>query len=456
MKKKIISALLVAGMLTSNLLVACGMKEYVESMEVIPERETEIISKQEQEMKVIKDEVVPVMTGALDMITNLSAESNTEICIDYAIENVKPVQEFGYALFKEHLQEENPVLSPVSAYIALTMAGNGAAGNTYDEFLKVLGENGDMTVMSDYMMNELPVETEQLKVKLANSVWIDDEFTVDDDWIGEITSLYDAEAFQHDLATEQAMHAMNEWVNIHTNGLMKEMINRPLENDTRLVLFNTLYFKGLWRNAFSPESTYEETFYAKDGEIQAPMMHEYMEYYSYFEDQKVSGVVMPYRDGNYAFVAFMPRDEKEDIREIYQAVTEEQMSDWLKDSESTLVNLTFPKFEVSFDQELNQSLQNLGLVDAFDKEKADFSKMGTSVYGYPLYISLVRQKAVVKLDEEGTEAAAVTEIAMVDTCALIEGEPIDVCFNRPFGYMIMDMETEVPLFMGIMDNPAIE
>lgn len=453
MKKKVVSTIFVAGMLASNMLVACGTKAEVE---VTTKQQQEVVMTEQQEIEVIKDEVVPTVTGTLEEVTNLSAESNTEICIDYSIESMKPVQEFGYALFKEHLHEKNPVLSPVSAYIALTMAGNGAAGNTYDEFLKVLGENGDMTVMSDYMMNAFPTETEDLKVQLANSAWIDDEFTVADDWIGEITSLYDAEAFQDDLATEQAMDAMNGWVNIHTNGLIKKMVNQPLDKDTRLVLFNALYFKGLWCNAFLPESTYEEAFYTKAGEIQVPMMHQHMEHYTYFKNRKVSGVVMPYRDGNYAFVAFMPRDEKEDIREIYQSLTEEQMSDWLKDSESTLMNLTLPKFEVSFDQELNQSLQNMGLGDAFDPEKADFSKMGTSVYGYPFYISLVRQKAVVKLDEEGTEAAAVTEIAMADTCALIETEPIDVRFNRPFGYMIMDMETELPLFMGIMDSPSVE
>lgn len=445
MKKKVISTILVMGVLASNLLVACGTKV-----------EHEVVTEQPQEMKIMKDEVVPTVTGALDEIFNLSKESNTEICIDYCIGNMKPVQEFGYALFKEHLQEENPVLSPVSAYIALTMAGNGAAGNTYDEFLNLLGSNGEMTVMSDHMMNAFPMETEDLKVQLANSAWIDDEFTVADDWIGEITSLYDAEAFQDDLATEQAMDAMNEWVDIHTNGLIKKMINQQLDKETRLVLFNALYFKGLWCNAFWPESTYDETFYAKDGDIQVPMMHQSMEHYDYFSNDEVVGVVMPYRDGNYAFVAFMPQNVKDNIRNIYEEMTPEKVGALLESRQSTLMNLTLPKFEVSFDQKLNESLLNMGLVDAFDREKADFSEMGTTDSGYPICIDIVRQKAVVKLDEEGTEAAAVTEIAMCDTCALLVEEPIEVRFNRPFGYMIMEMETQIPLFVGIMDNPVAE
>ena len=447
MKKKIMSIVLLMGMVASNLLVACGMKT-----EPVIEKETQTT----QEMSVIKDEIVPTVTGALKEVRDLSAESNVGICIDYAIDTFAPVQKFGYRLFKENLQNENPVLSPVSAYIALTMAGNGASENTYDEFLTVLGENGDMTVMSDYMINVFPKKADNLKVQLANSAWIDDEFTVSKDWIGKITSLYDAQAFQNDLKTEQTMHAMNEWVNIHTNGLIKEMIEQPLDKETRLVLFNALYFKGLWCNAFWPESTYDETFYAKDGDIQVPMMHQSMEHYDYFSNDEVVGAVMPYRDGNYAFVAFMPQNVKDNVRNIYKEMTPEKVGALLESGQSTLMNLTLPKFEVSFDQKLNDSLMNMGLVDAFDREKADFSEMGTTDSGYPICIDIVRQKAVVKLDEEGTEAAVVTEIAMVDTCALLVEEPIEVRFNRPFGYMIMEMETQIPLFVGIMDNPVAE
>lgn len=452
MKKKILSMGMVVGMTVSNLLIACGTIEETELLT----QPTEVETIQKQEIKVVEDEVVPVTRGVLEQLTNLSEQSNTEVCIDYWVEEFSPVTEFSYQLFKEHLQEKNPVLSPVSAYIALTMAGDGADGNTFDEFLKVLGKNGDMTVMSDYMMNEFPVQTDDLKVQLANSVWIDDEFTADDYWVGCIKSFYDAQAFQNDLKTEQTMQAMNEWVNIHTNGLIKDMLEQPLEDETRLVLFNALYFKGMWCNTFIPEGTYEETFYAKDGEIQVPMMHQSMERYEYFSNEDVAGVVMPYREGNYAFVAFMPQNVKDTIRNVYKGMTPEKVKELLESRKNILINLTLPKFEVSFDKKLNDSLKNMGLVDAFDEENADFSRMGTADSGYPICINLVRQKAVVKVDEEGTEAAAVTECVMVDTCALIEKEPIEVCFNRPFGYMIMDMETQIPLFMGIMDNPVAE
>ena len=138
-------------------------------------------------------------------------------------------------------------------------------------------------------------------------------------------------------------------------------------------------------------------------------------------------------------------------------MTADGLSYLLEDRQNLLVNVKLPKFEVSFDKMLNDSLINMGLADAFDKEKADFSSLGTMDSGNPVYISLVRQKAVVKVDEEGTEAAAATEVAIKEACALLpENEPIDVFFDQPFLYLIMDMENQLPLFMGIMDNPVAE
>lgn len=388
-------------------------------------------------------------------VVNLSEQTSTEIEMDYEIDSYQPVQDFGFALFKENMNETNPVLSPVSAYIALTMASEGAEGNTRQEFYHVLGADGDMTVMSDGMMNMLPQKTDMLTVELANSAWIDDEFTVKDAWIGQITSLYDAQVFQTNVSSTAAMDAVNEWVEENTHGLIEQMIEQPFEEETRMVLFNTLYFDGKWRNPFLMEMTYEEDFHVSDTKtVQVPMMHQYDERYEFFENDYIKGIVMPYRDSNLAFVAILPQGNA-DIRDRL-TLTAEGLSDIMAGREYQTVHVKLPKFEVSFDKVLNDSLQNMGLVDAFDGEKADFSGIGTTDSGYPIYISLVRQKAVVKVDEEGTKAAAATEVAMVECTSLLEEEPIEMYFDKPFLYLIMDMETELPLFMGIMDNPIAE
>lgn len=367
----------------------------------------------------------------------------------------QPVQDFGFTLFKENMKETNPVLSPVSAYIALTLAGNGAEGNTKQEFINVLGEKEKMTEMSCEIMNSLPKKTNTITIEFANSAWIDDEITVKEEWMGQIKSLYNAQAFQTDVSSAETMNAINEWVEGNTHGLIKQMIEQPFAKETRLVLFNTLYFDGKWQIPFLKETTYDEVFYVSDKEtVMVPMMHQYDERYEFFETNEVKGIVMPYRDSNFAFVAILPQGNRK-IRDDF-TFTAEELSNMMKNRTYQTVHVKLPKFEVSFDKILNSSLIQMGLADAFDAEKADFSGIGTTDSGYPIYISLVRQKAVIKVDEEGTQAAAATEIAMLEATALLEEEPIEMYFDKPFLYFVMDMETELPLFMGIMDNPEKE
>lgn len=458
MKKKMIMTLLSVTML-SGLFVGCRAKQELTddiAQEIV--KDTENFSEEQESISSTENigEEFETNQGENKVkVVNLSEQTNTEICIDYSIDTYQSVQDFGFALFKENMNETNPVLSPVSAYIALTMAGNGAEGNTRQQFFDVLSKDGSMTVLSDSMMNRLPKKTERITLELANSAWIDDEFTVKDEWIGEVTSLYDAQAYQTDVATTAAMNAMNEWVEDNTHGLIKQMIEQPFEKETRLVLFNTLYFDGKWQNPFLMETTYEEDFHVSDTQtVQVPMMHQYDERYEFFENDYIKGIVMPYQDSKLAFVAILPQGNA-DIRDRLN-LTADGLSGIMKGREYLTVHVKLPKFEVSFDKVLNESLKSMGLVDAFDEEKADFSSIGTTDSGNPIYISLVRQKAVVKVDEEGTEAAAVTEVAIAETTALLEAEPIEMYFDKPFLYLIMDMETELPLFMGIMDNPVAE
>lgn len=404
-------------------------------------------------------------------VENLTEKATQEICIDYAIQSYEDVQNFGYELFAQNISDQNPVLSPVSAYLALSMAGCGAGGATADEFNNVLG---GMDVFSDDMMNHLPQNGDYLNLSLANSAWIDEEFIVDTAWLGMIKSLMRAEAFQVDLSTEDAMNSMNRWIAEQTNGMIDKMIDTPLDARARLVLFDTLYFKGKWESPFEADNTYTEDFYIDKQQNkveQVEMMNLYRTYLDFISTHYAEGVVLPYRnnpgegvephqsipyqEAKLAFIALKPT-ENGDIRDLYSKLTTENIKTMLHDRQNDLVHLKLPKFEVTFDKELNQSLYQMGLTECFDDEKADFSKMGQTKGESNLYISLVRQKAKIIVDEEGTEAAAVTEIDMRDGAGFIPDEPKKLYFNEPFLYMIMDMERELPIFIGIMDNPKGE
>ncbi len=175
-------------------------------------------------------------------------------------------------------------------------------------------------------------------------------------------------------------------------------------------------------------------------------------YLRYLHSELGEGVLLPYQGEDFAYVAILPREGME-ARELQRQLTPEALDVLLESENRELCNLRLPKYEVSFDRELNDSLQAMGLIRAFDGDQADFSGLEKTDQGSSLYVSLVKQKAVFRVDEKGTEAAAVT-MAVLDRCAAVMGpQPRELYFDRPFVYMILDMETRVPLFVGILDDP---
>ena len=386
-------------------------------------------------------------------VINLTENNNNGVCIDYAIKDYASLQEFCYALFAENTDEENPVLSPVSAYLALSMAGMGADGNTYEEFREVLG--ADMEVFADNMMNTLPADTQDMTLAIANSAWIDSQFAVNDDWLGRVKSFLDAEAFQSDISSTETMNNINNWVEKNTNGLIPEMLEEPLDTAACLALFNTVYFKAKWSTPFASYETHAESFKLADGSIiETDMMNLYEKKLQYIANDFSEGIVLPYMDSNLSFVALKPTGQ-DTARELYGMLTIEVIHELNANTKTTTVNLKIPKFEITFDRILNDSLQQMGLQDAFDGTAANFDRLGQADNN--IYIDLVRQKAKIIVDEEGTEAAAATEVAIRAMGLILpEEEPKNVYFDEPFLYIIMDMEKEIPLFIGIIDNPTVK
>ena len=366
---------------------------------------------------------------------------------------------FSHRMLQENLNETNPVLSPVSAYLALGMVGLGAKEDTLAEFESTMGQGFKTTAGS--LMQAIPSwmkvkEEEKISpLSVANSVWVDDTMNPEEAWLAEVNDIFTAEVYQGVLSSEATKRDINKWVEKKTNSLIKEFLSEPLDVEAKLALFNTIYFKGEWVSDFEKNSTYKEDFTTTDGDVKkVDMMHDYGRNEFYVKNDKLDGVVMDYRNGSMAMVMLKPT-AGQTVREMYENLTYEKITALLDSGKVQNINLKLPKFEVEFDKELNETLQNMGIKLAFDDEQADFTGIGFTNNSLPLYISLVRQKAVVKLDEEGTEAAAVTMVVM-NECASTESteKPIEVFFDEPFLYMIMDMESRTPLFMGVMDDPS--
>lgn len=365
--------------------------------------------------------------------------------------SMQSVQKFGYGLMGQCLKGTNPVLSPVSAYAVLSMVGNGAKGATEKEFQNVLGS--DMLSASRSLMDTLPQDKEGTKLTIANSAWMDKtEFTAKKAWRQTAKSQFRADVFQTKLGTDATKDKVNQWVSERTNKMIPKLLEKKLDGDTRLALLNALYFHADWQQQFQAWDTSVGEFRLDGGTAKnADLMHATMRECGYFKDKASEGVVLPYADSSFAFVAVKPTGE-ESIRDWYASYTADKLNALIGSRETKAVALTLPKFTVRCRLDLNGGLKKLGLKKAFDSEKADLSLLGKSRNGENLYLSLVLQEAVVSVAEEGTEAAAATVGAVAMATSMLDGMQT-VCFDRPFLYMIMDMDSGAPVFMGIMDQP---
>lgn len=387
---------------------------------------------------------------SLDLLTAKKLDPGEMICIDYSEPSMEPVQEFAYEMLSCNLKKKNPVFSPVSAYLALCMAANGAQGKTKKELQRVLGE--DLLCLPDYVMNLLPQKKEGFTLEAANSVWMDQEFHVEKPWLTQAVSLFDASVYEADLDTAAARKDINAWVSSQTNKMIPKLLSANLDRSTRLALLNALYFQAEWENKFEVHYTAEGEFRLDNGSVQkVPMMYQLYSGCEYIKDASCEGVVLPYKNSGYAFVAVKPVGKKS-IRKWYQSYSAEKLQKLIAGRKSMDVDLGLVKFQARCSQDLVGSLKKMGIARAFDPVKADFTRLGTSSQGNSLYIGKVLQEAVVEVAEEGTKAAAATVVSMEDGCGMID--PVPVVFDRSFLYLIMDMEHGMPVFMGIMDQPT--
>lgn len=392
-------------------------------------------------------------SGATASGTAASGTAEGPVLAAAEVPDFQGIQTFSKELFAGSLAEKNPVLSPVSAYLAMSLVGAGANGETAAEFDACLGAGRQ--AVSQRLMESLPTDEEGMQVALANSAWLDDRMQCEAEWLRTAGECFHADTYRLTLSSPDAMNGINGWVEDHTRGLIKQFLAEPLTAETRLALFNTLYFKGNWAEAFEGTETADRPFtVGGDMVVKVPMMRKYNETLSYVEGRECEGIVLPYRQSDLVFVALKPTGGQT-VRQLCDQLDLGQIGEMVDQAKSCKVDLLLPKFQVTFDRKLNDDMIDMGLGSAFDSALADFSGIGTTTEGEPLYISLVRQKAVFIVDEEGTEAAAVTMVAMQENAMLIEEDPKEVHFDEPFLYMILNPETDVALFMGIMDDPAL-
>ncbi len=364
------------------------------------------------------------------------------------------IMNFTWNLFKE--SSENPgniMISAPSAYFALAMTLNGADNETKTEMLKALSADNitldDLNIgLNDWMT--LMSNNRIAKFSITNSIWLREGFNVNKNFLQTNADYYSAYIRSLNFGDASAPNTINKWVKEATNDTIDKIVDK-ISDDVMMYLINAIYFKGDWKVQFNANKTYEAEFNTPTGKLKADFMNRRGEI-DYLQSNGITGVVLPYLDEQFAFVGLLPAEGKTP-KDLINDLSALDLLGLMKNKEAKNIELSLPKFESSYEDSLNNELSNLGMNIAFEPYNADFSLMREDLQK-DLYISEVKQKTFIKVDEKGTEAAAVTSVTLETTSMPVELPR--VVFDRPFVYGIVDVATGIPLFIGIMENPTIK
>ena len=397
---------------------------------------------------------IPISNGG-DLMADIEPSTGASAEASASPEAAADSTAFAVELLKAAYDGGNAVISPVSAYLALSMVANGAAGDTLKEFEEALGAPvGELNGTCKALLEGLNSSSDGLTLKSVNGIWYNTryDFKINPEFLQTNADYFGAAEVAADFTKPGTLSAINKFVSDNTNGLIPSILDK-LDNDAVTVLVNTLYFKGKWASPFKPYDTFDAEFTTADeGAVLTPTMEQEFKSVRYFDADGVLGVVLPYQDSRYAYVAILPPGG---VGEFLTGLTADGFKALLASATEEKVRLFIPKYDVSGDYQLNDMLRQLGLTLAFEPAEADFSRLGTA--GDNIYINKVLQKVVFKLDEEGTEAAAVTSVQMnTMSMPIKEEEPVVLRLDRPFVYGLLDMETGAPLFLGVLENPTTE
>ena len=349
---------------------------------------------------------------------------------------------------------ESFIFSPISLEYALAMVNNGAAGETENQIRDVIGF-GDRSVKEvnefyKYLTENLLNVDNTVAMNIANAqvfnTAIGDESKYNKDYKNALTGYYNALFEGYDFAKDnkKALSAINSWASKQTEGMINPLLDE-LDPYSATLLMNAIYFKGSWADKFDSSFTRKEDFTKGDGAKTKVDMMNQTSNVSYYFDKNCSAISKTYGNGAFKMTFILP-DEGITTAELAKGLDRTALERIIKRNGSEEVIIKIPKFETSFTIELNDMLKSLGMVDAFNPTKADFSSMSSHL---SLYISRVLQKARIKVEEKGTEAAAVTVIDMKLTSAIPSpGEPLTFYATRPFLYTISEVSTGAILFMG--------
>ena len=402
--------------------------------------------------------------NATDLVVSDKPRDSAPVISDDDFKNqIDSNNEFAFDLYSELKSKSgNIFFSPFSISTALAMTYGGARTDTEKQIAETLHfqqrpiahkafNKLDLSLSEQSKESKTENKKGGFKLEIANSIWAQKDFK----WLPAFLDLlkinYGAGIFTADFIreTEKYRLKINSWVEEKTHDKIKDLLQPGVLNDmTRMVLVNAIYFYGQWLLEFDKENTRDGDFTLLDSsKIKVPLMHQTEEYF-YTENDLFQSLEMRYKDCDLAMLVLLPKIEK--FSELESKLDNVLLKDAIYKLESREVILTFPKVKMDAQFELAQTLAAMGMSDAFNPDNADFSGMDGA---RDLFISHVIHKAFVAIDERGTEAAAATAVLMELTAAPAPTEPVEFKADHPFIFLIRDKQTGSILFLGRVLDP---
>jgi serine protease inhibitor len=361
---------------------------------------------------------------------------------------------FGFDLFKRlrgRAADENVFFSPLSVTVALAMTYNGAAGETKKAMARVMkieGMNGaELNRASAELLSALKSADPKIELTIANSLWARSGMRFNENFLVDARQFYGAEISTLDFSNPQSSGAINRWVSDATKGKISRIIDR-IDAQQVMFLINAVYFKGQWQKGFEKTLTKAQTFHSPAGPKPAMMMAQSGNYL-YHRGDKFQAVSLPYGKGGVSLYLFLP-DQGSSLDEFLKGFDYLKWEEWINSFNSAPGDVKLPRFKLEYEKTLNEPLKDLGMGAAFSAREADFSGARAE---RDIYISEVKHKAVVDVNEEGTEAAAATSVGISTTSARRPQERFTFVADRPFLMAIRDSQTGAILFMGAVTEP---
>jgi serpin B len=382
---------------------------------------------------------------------------------------------FAFDLLKQIAGQrpaDNVFISPYSVSSVLQMVVDGAAGSTKQEMESVLYLNemvGDsaaggpkQAIESVRYLNGMAARDEACKslvqsitsgqsnvdLNLANSIWFKQGVDLRPEFVAGCTNYFHAETGALDFSSPQSAKFINDWAEKNTHGRIKDIVQWPMNPLTRVILANAIYFKGRWAREFDASATKDRAFTSPDGTQKPVPMMQQKGHFDYVQGKGFQAVCLPYAGGRLEMRLFLP-DNGSNLKKLLAgfdgSVWQNEIQRQFRDREGMVV---LPRFKLNYNLVLNEPLEALGMKHAFSAD-ADFSAMSAE----KLFLSEVRQKSFVEVNEEGTQAAAVTTATFHASVVIRPASPFEMVLDHPFFFVISDRTTHAILFMGIVSNP---